>query len=103
VIQVSLDPSLEEFVSQKIRAGEFTNASELVNDAVRRIKEIDEDQNPELEALRRELQIGIDQLDRGEGIAWDLEEFKKRCRERLQARRESFAQVNRAGIFVGLA
>jgi antitoxin ParD1/3/4 len=88
MVQVSLDPSLEEFVQEKVRAGQFADATELVNDAVRLMRELEQEESEEIERLRAELRIGIDQLDRGEGTPWDPEEIKAEGRRRLQQRQQ---------------
>jgi hypothetical protein len=37
----------------------------------------------ELEELRAEIQIGLDQLEAGEGAEWDVEEHKARLRQQF--------------------
>ncbi len=39
--------------------------------------------------MRKEIQKGIDSLDRGEGTAFDADDVIKRGRERLAARQEN--------------
>ena len=70
---IKLNPELEAYVEQKIREGKFPTAEAAVEDAVRRAKECDE----QLTWLRREVRIGLDELDRGEGEPWDVEELKE--------------------------
>jgi antitoxin ParD1/3/4 len=70
---IKLNPELEAYVEQKIREGKFPTAEAAVEDAVRRAKERDE----QLTWLRREVRIGLDELDRGEGEPWDVEELKE--------------------------
>ena len=42
-----------------------------------------------LEDVRKEIQKGIDSLDRGKGTAFDADDVIKRGRERLTARQEN--------------
>lgn len=88
MIQISLDPALDEFITRQVKSGKFPSASEAIIDAVRLAKEIEEDSSPELEALRREIQIGIDELERGEGKPWDYEAFKRRMHSQVESLRK---------------
>ena len=40
-----------------------------------------------LEELRKQIQQGLDELDRGEGIVWDKDAFLEEARARLEARK----------------
>lgn len=57
------------FIERKVREGEFSTVEEAVDAAVERIAEDDQ----RLTELNAALQIGIDELDRGERIAWSPE------------------------------
>ena len=41
-MKVSLPPALEDFVSSKVKSGEFDDASEVVGQALRLLREADE-------------------------------------------------------------
>jgi antitoxin ParD1/3/4 len=69
-MHVSLTPELESRVKAKVESGLYNNASEVIREALR-FMEIHEDWIHEIKLarLREQLKEGIDQLDRGEGIA----------------------------------
>lgn len=67
-MNVSLTPELERWVSERVDRGRYRSASEVIREGLRLLQEREEEHSVRLEALRRELQIGIDQLDRGEGL-----------------------------------
>ena len=82
-MDISLTPEMERFVQDKVSAGQFSSSSEVIVGALTLLKE-SEALTPEvLEELRRDIQIGLDQLDRGLGAAWDAEATKARVRERV--------------------
>lgn len=58
--KVSLTPELEEFVNNKVRAGDYKSVSEVVRDSLRLLKEKDLLQQAKLAALREAVQKGID-------------------------------------------
>ena len=67
-MDVLLKPELQKFVAEKLKAGQYADASELVNEAVQVLQEQEQEQfTKKHEAyLRRELRRGLEQLDRGE-------------------------------------
>ena len=67
-MNVSLTPELERLVEEKVSSGQYKSASEVVRDALRLLSQRDEAHLARLEALRREVDIGIAEIDRGEGI-----------------------------------
>jgi len=79
-MNVSLTPELERRIAEKVDAGLYSTASEVVRDGLRRLFREDEDRERLIAKLNEEIQIGIDQLDRGEGVPVD------RAREMLTAR-----------------
>lgn len=73
-MNVSLTPELEAMVQEKVKSGMYNSASEVVRAGLRLIQERDTVRERHLEELRRQVQVGIDQLDRGEGIVYDTPE-----------------------------
>ena len=81
-MNVSLTQELEKFIARKVEGGLYKSASEVVREALRLLRERDQAGEGQLAELNREIQIGLDQLDRGEGIAGDqvFEEIRGRAR-----------------------
>ncbi len=65
-MHVSLTPRLEELVRDKVKSGLYNSSSEVVREALRLMEDRDRVREMRLEDLRKEVQIGIDQADRGE-------------------------------------
>ncbi|MEE4145107.1 MAG: type II toxin-antitoxin system ParD family antitoxin [Halieaceae bacterium] len=68
-MHVSLTSELEARIKAKVESGLYNNASEVIREALR-FMETHEDWIYEIKmaGLREQLQVGTDQLDRGEGI-----------------------------------
>ncbi len=81
-MNVSLTRELEEYISRKIDSGLYKSASEVVREALRLLRQRDQPDRGALEELHREIQTGLDQLDRGEGIPGEqvLAEIRGRAR-----------------------
>ncbi len=91
-MDVPLTPELERLIQEKVASGQYESPAEVVREAVRLLIRRDEEYQARLEALRREIQIGLDQLDRGEAIIADDEFFeaiKRNGRARLRERRSA--------------
>ena len=65
-MKISLTPELEKFVNEKVKSGIYTSASEVICEGLRLLQEQGEIHRVKLTALKRELAVGIEQLDRGE-------------------------------------
>jgi antitoxin ParD1/3/4 len=92
-MNISLTPQLEAFVQEKVASGLYSSASEVVRDALRMLEEQDRVKATKLEMLRREIQKGIDELDRGEGIPLDVEEIKQEAKRRKERKEKSQRQA----------
>ncbi|MGH2534564.1 MAG: type II toxin-antitoxin system ParD family antitoxin [Thermomicrobiales bacterium] len=72
---VTLAPHLEALVWQKVEAGPYRTADEVIQEALEALEE-----REQLQQLRAKLQVGIDQLDRGEGVPFTSEWRAERLR-----------------------
>ncbi|MCO6188511.1 type II toxin-antitoxin system ParD family antitoxin [Rhizobium sp. L1K21] len=75
---VALTPQLSSFVDDLVASGEYANASEVLREGLRVLKERREVQLAELTEIRTRIAIGVDQLDRGEGVALTAEQATAR-------------------------
>ena len=94
-MNVSLTPTLEELVQRKVASGLYNSASEVIRDALRLLEERDEMRQLRLKALRREISVGLDQLERGEVSEHDDQslntlaaDIKAKGRKRLAAKKK---------------
>ncbi len=65
-MNVSLTPELEQYVNRKVQSGLYHSASEVIRAGLRLLKEKDEVHQKKIQELRRDIQVGIDQAERGE-------------------------------------
>jgi antitoxin ParD1/3/4 len=94
-MNVSLTPELEQFVTQKVGSGLYHSASEVIREGLRLLKEKDDLKKLRLDELRKEIAIGIEQLDRGEAKEHDetglrelVQEIKTEGRKKLADQRK---------------
>lgn len=74
-MHVSLTPELESRIKAKVESGLYNNASEVIREALR-FMDTHEDwiHEVKLARLREQLKVGVDQLERGEGITLESKE-----------------------------
>jgi antitoxin ParD1/3/4 len=75
-MNISLTPKLEDFVRTKVKTGDYNNASEVVREALRVLKEREADRKVQLGALKRLIREGEQS---GQPVAWDPELVKAKA------------------------
>ena len=65
-MNVSVGQEFEEFVQKKVASGDYASVSEVVREGLRLLKEKDHLFEARLQALRGEIQKGIDQAAAGD-------------------------------------
>jgi antitoxin ParD1/3/4 len=66
-VNVSLTPELEAMVQERVRAGRYTSASEVVREALRLLADRDEFRQARLAEIRGKVDEGLRSLDGDEG------------------------------------
>ena len=82
-MNVSLSPQLEDFVKQKVSTGMYNSVSEVVREALRLLEEKDQLQAIKLQALRAEIQEGLDSSESEGSSELDIEQIKQKARAKL--------------------
>jgi putative addiction module CopG family antidote len=81
-----LKPELERFIAEKVKAGQYASADEIVNEALEILKEQDEFSPAHEAYLRREIGRGLEQLDTGCRSDFDAKKIIAEERARLKVR-----------------
>jgi antitoxin ParD1/3/4 len=63
---ISLTPEQDAFLGEVLEAGDYRNASEAVRDAIRALQQRRAEDALRLERLRRSIDAGLADLDRGD-------------------------------------
>jgi len=86
-MNVSLTTHLEQFVDKKVREGTYQTASEVVREGLRLLAERDQKRTLELQRLRREIAVGLSQVENGRVGTLNIKKIKAEGRKRRAARR----------------
>ncbi len=81
-MNVSLSKTFEQYINKLIETGTYNNASEVVREALRLKMQQDETYQAKLEALRNDIGVACQQVERGEVSEWNIENFISRLDER---------------------
>ncbi len=85
-MHINLTPQLEEYVQQKVATGDYNNASEVMREALRLLKERDQIREAKLRDLRAAIEEGVNS---GDPIPLDVEKIIREAREERAARKNS--------------
>lgn len=86
-LSINLSPDLERFVKEKVKTGQYPSATHLVSGALQALKTHERLTKSDVGELRREIGVGIDQLDRGQSAAWNVRAIKARLRQSLKRKK----------------
>jgi len=88
-MNVSLTPELEMLVTRKVQSGLYQSASEVIREGLRLLEDQDRLRELHLAEVRKKIQAGLNQLDRGEGIPGDqvYAEMKQKSADFRKTRR----------------
>ena len=70
-MHISLTPQLEDYVRECVQEGRFSSTSEVIREGLRLLIDRENNQPKKLAALQENIQIGLEQIDRGETVSMD--------------------------------
>ncbi|MBI1987285.1 MAG: type II toxin-antitoxin system ParD family antitoxin [Nitrospinae bacterium] len=80
-MNISLPPELEKLVNEKVSSGMYHSASEVIQEALRLLKEQDALREFRMQEVRKEIAKGMEQSEQGQTVPFDVEDMKRRVRE----------------------
>jgi antitoxin ParD1/3/4 len=86
-MSIALTPTQEQLLDRLVRTGRYGSAAEVLSAALQLLEEQERHYEQWLEETRRKVQVGIDELECGEGL--DGEVVIERLREKLRNARAS--------------
>lgn len=78
-MSIAIPDEFRTFVSRGVASGRFRTEEEAVCEGLSLLREREQ----KLEALRADIKVGLDQLDSGDVGILDVEDVKRRGRQRL--------------------
>ena len=84
-MKVRLTKPLEQLIARKVKSGEYASPSEVMQDALRLLKQRDKANAEKIKALRTMVDAGLASLDQGKGVP--MSKAFAMVRRRSRARR----------------
>jgi antitoxin ParD1/3/4 len=87
-LNISITPELDEFLRSRVESGRYQTASEVVREALRLLERHERERDEAFLQLRRKLEKGAGQAERGELMDGDevFDELREMIEERRRAR-----------------
>ncbi len=85
-MQISLTPRMDQWVSEKVGSGLYSSSDEVILEGLRLLMRQEEQRQAMIEDLRKEILVGVRQLDSGKAVVFDpslVENIKEKGRNRL--------------------
>ena len=89
-MHINLSSEMELYLQSKVGEGFYGNASEVVRDAIRRMREED----AKRDALHAAVRMGDEQIDRGDGVTYSADRLRG-ITEKAFANAKKGKKVNR--------
>ena len=75
-MNVSLTPSLEKWVQEKVSTGMYSSSSEVVREALRVLAQYEKSQQEKMDSLRTDVLLGVSQVNTGNTVVFDERELR---------------------------
>jgi antitoxin ParD1/3/4 len=73
-MNVSLKPDVQRYVEEKVKTGQYASPEEAVNNLLQQSRQREELTADDIEELRREIDVGINEADHGQFADFDAED-----------------------------
>jgi antitoxin ParD1/3/4 len=91
---INLTNHFDHFVKRQVSSGRYSNASEIVREALRLLEEHEHERQAKLKVLRQAAKQGFDEIDQGEGIVLKGKKAVKQFISQIEAEVRSKAANN---------
>jgi antitoxin ParD1/3/4 len=87
-MNISLSPELRKYVAEKVSSGQYHSPADVVAAALLLMKDEESLTAEEIEELRKEIAIGIEQADRGEFVEFTAKDIQAEGRRILRSQKK---------------
>jgi len=86
-VTITLKDEDQHFIETAMKSGRYVTESEAVADALSELRVREELHQARFAEFRAKIKVGLDQLERGEGIAWNVADVKAEGRALLASQK----------------
>lgn len=77
-MEIALPPEIERYITEKVESGKYESASAMVANAVSMLREDEIGVDEDIERLRAEVAVGVEQAKRGDVAPLDMRTIRAR-------------------------
>ena len=88
-MDITLPRDLDDYVREKLAAGQYGSAAELICEALRTLRKVELAVPSAEEDLRREIDLGLREIEEGRVVEWDVAAMKRRICQPVQGKKAS--------------
>lgn len=82
---INLTDHFDHYVQRQVSSGRYSNASEMVRDALRLLEQEEQERQVKLKVLRQAAKQGFDEIDQGKGIVLKNKKAVKQLLREIEA------------------
>lgn len=86
-VTITLRDEDQRFIESSVKSGRYVTGSEAVSDAIAELRAREELHQARFADIRAKVMVGIEELDRGEGAEWNIEDIQAGGRALLASRK----------------
>jgi len=88
-MEIKLPDKLEQYVREKMATGKYANMDELVAEALTVLRNVEEIMPSAQDDLRREIDLGLQDIEAGRVSDWDVNETIEYIRQHARGKKAS--------------
>jgi putative addiction module CopG family antidote len=88
-MNIELSDDLKQYVRQKLASGAFASEGELVAEALRVLRNVEQAIPRAEDDLRREIDVGLRDVEEGRTAEWSVHAMKEMVRRTVQGKKAS--------------
>jgi antitoxin ParD1/3/4 len=93
-MKITLPPEMASYLQEQLATGHYASPEDFLREALALLKARDELRHQKLQLLRKELQVGLDQVERGECAPLDMEQLWRRVEQQLDAEQTAIKEAS---------
>lgn len=88
-MNIDLPDDLEAYIRAKLATGQYTSPAEVISEALRVLRGVEQSLPEAEDDLRREIDVGLRDVEEGRTSDWSLERMKDLVRRNVQGKKAS--------------
>ena len=84
-MHLELDPTLSQFVNELVASGQYASEADVIREGLTLLRQRSAERSEALDELRRQIQVGMDDIARGDVEELDMATIRAEARREWEA------------------